>query len=135
MADLGEVLGVEQGGLQGSAFAGEGLDCRGPQRTQPTQVTILGAQRVEPGGGDHPSVTDHHHLVEVELVPDDLDRVDECGRVGGVAGKHLDRDRAPGGVGEQTVLDLGAVLLSIAGVATGRERAVTAFHPRGGQVE
>ena len=63
------------------------------------------------------------------------DGLDEGGRVGGVAGEHPHRDRAPGRVGEQPVLDLQFALLAVAGVAARGQRAVRALHPRRGQVE
>jgi hypothetical protein len=53
----------------------------------------------------------------------------------GVAGEHPHRDRASGGVGQQPVLDLGQALLTVAGVAAGRQRTVFARHPGEGQVE
>ena len=135
VADLGEVVLVEQGRLQRPAFGGEGLDRRCPQRGQPAQVGPVGTDRGDPGVGDHPAVPDHHQLGEPEPVPHHLDRLDERGRVGGVAGEHLDRDRTAGWVGEQSVLDLGPVLLPVPGVAPFRQRAVAALHPGGGQVE
>jgi len=136
VGDLGEVVLVEQGRLQRSAGRGQGLDGRGAQRGQPAQVRVaVGAERVDAGRRDHAAVADQHRLGEREPVPHDLDRVDEGGRVGGVAGEHLDRYRAALGVGEQPVLDLGPVLLPVAGVAALGERAVPAFHPRRGQVE
>ena len=57
------------------------------------------------------------------------------GGVAGVAGEHPDRDRAPGRVGEQPVLDLQLALLAVAGVAPGGQRAAPALQPGGGQVE
>ena len=69
------------------------------------------------------------------FVPHHVHDGGERGRVAGVAGEHPDRDRAPGRVGEQPVLDLQFSLLAVPGVAAGGQRAAPALQPRGRQVE
>ena len=59
---------------------------------------------------------------------------DEGGRIGGVAGEDLDRDRAAFGVAGEPVFDLVLAGLAVTGVATGGERAAVSFHPRARQV-
>ena len=105
VADLGQVGLVEQAHLQRAVVGGQGGDRRGPQRGDPADAAEF-AQGLDPGVGDHPGVADHHHVAQGERVPDGLDDVGEGGRVGGVAGEDPDRDRAPGRVGQQPVLDL-----------------------------
>jgi hypothetical protein len=84
---------------------------------------------------DHPPVADQHQPGQPEPVAHHLHDGAERGRAGGVAGKDPDRDRSPGRVGEQPVLDLRQALLAVPGVAAHRQRAVRAFHPGAGQVE
>ena len=72
---------------------------------------------------------------QAEGVPQRLDDAGERGRVAGVAGEDPDRDRPPGRVGQQPVLDLQFSFLAVPGVAAGGQRALRAFQPRGGQVE
>ncbi len=110
VADFGEVDGVEQRHLQGPVIGGQRGDLRGPQRGQPADPAQL-CQGGDAGSGDHAAVADHHHVGQREGVFDRGDRRGEGGRVGGVTGKHPDRDRAPVGVGEQPVLDLLTALL------------------------
>ena len=113
------------------------LDGGGAQRGDPpVGVRPLGpvlplVQGPDPGAGDHPAVADHDHLGQPELLPHHVHDGGERGGVAGVAGEDPDRDRAPGRVGEQPVLDLQPALLAVPGVAAGGQRAVPAFQPRG----
>jgi len=134
VADLGEVGLVEQRHLQRPVVGGHRGDRPGPQRGHPAHPAEL-AQSLDPGAGDHPLVPDHHHLLQPEGVAYLLDDAGERGRVGGVAGDNLDRDRTPGRVGQQPVLDLRQGLLAVAGVTAGGQRAASPGHPGGGQVE
>src|SRR6266702_9003741 len=86
-------------------------------------------QVADPGAGDHPTVPDRDQPLDPEIGPDAGDRGLERLRVGGVAGEHLDRDRATGPVGEQTGLDLAAAVLAVAGVPEAGQLALAAFHP------
>jgi len=105
VADLGQVGLVEQGHLQRAVISGQGRYRGGAQRGDPAEPAQL-AQLLHAGAGDHSPVPDHHHVAKFEGVFDRLDDGAERGRVGGVTGKHPHRDRAPGRVGQQHVLDL-----------------------------
>ncbi len=132
VGDLGEVLGIEQAHLQGAVIFGQGGDGGGLQRGDPAHPVQL-AQVVDPGAGDHPAVADHDQGSDAEVAADPhyggLERVRVCG----VAGEHLDRDRAALRVGEQPVLDLLAAAPAVAGVPERGQLAVTALHPGRGQ--
>ena len=134
VGDLGQVLLVEQGQLQRPVRGGERGDRRRPQAGQPAQPAEF-LQGLDPGGGDHAPVADHHHLPQPEPGAHDLHGVDERGRVGGAAVEDPDRDRPAVGVGEQPVLDLRLTLPPVAGVAPRGQRAAPALHPGRGQVE
>ena len=83
---------------------------------------------------EHPPVAHQDDLGKPEAAAQLLDLGLERGRVGGVAGKGLDRDRAADLVGEQAEDDLAAVRAVVARVAEGGERAVGPFHVRARQV-
>ena len=141
VADLGQVLGVEQAHLQRAVGAGEFGDRGRAQRGDPPEigcgvgVVVEFAQRVDARGGDHAAIAHQHQPRDTELVADHGDDLGERDRVGGVAGEHPHRDRAAGRVGEHPVLDLLAALLAVAGVAARGQLATPAGHPRAGQVE
>ena len=84
------------------------------------------AQVADPGSGDHPPVADHDQALDAEVAADPGDRGLERLGVAGVAGEHLDGDRAAFGVGEQPVFDLLAAALAVAGVP---ERGQLAAEP------
>ena len=134
VADFGEVDGVEQAHLQRPVIGGQSGDRRGPQCGEPADPAEF-TQRIDAGGGDHAAIAHHDHVVEPEGVFDGGDRFGERGRVGGVAGEHPDRHRAPGRVGEQPVFDLFAAFLAVTGVAASGQFAVPPGHPRGRQVK
>ena len=112
VADLGEVLGVEQRHLQWPVIGGQGGDLRGAQRGDPPEIgcgvgiVVEFTQGVDTRGGDHAAIPDQHQLGQPEPGADDLDDVGERDRVGGIAGKDPHRDRPAGRVGEDAVFDL-----------------------------
>ncbi len=108
--------------------------CGARRAGDPGQATQF-FQCFDPRRCDHSPVADHDHAGQAELVPYRVDRGDEGGRVGGVAGEDQDRDRPPDRVGEQPVLDLQLAALTVAGVAELGQFAAGALHPRRGQVE
>ena len=141
VADLGQVLGVEQAHLQRPVVGGECGDCGCAQRGDPAEIgcgvriVVEFAQRLDARGGDHAAIAHQHQPRDAQRVADDGDDLGERVRVGGVAGKHPHRDRASGRVGEHPVLDLLAALLAVAGVAARGQLAAPPGHPRAGQVE
>ena len=142
VADLGQVLGVEQAHLQRPVLGGQFGDRGRAQRGDPAEIrcgvgiVVEFAQRADAGGGDHAAIVDQHQRCRSPSVSritgDDLA---ERARVGGVAGKHPHRHRAPFGVGEDPVFDLLAALLAVAGVAARGQLAAPPGHPGRGQVE
>ncbi len=141
VADLGQVLGVEQAHLQRPVVGGEFGDCGCTQRGDPSEIgcgvriVVEFAQRLDARGGDHAAIAHQHQPRDAQRVADDGDDLGERVRVGGVAGKHAHRDRASRRVGEHPVLDLLAALLAVAGVAARGQLAAPSGHPRAGQVE
>ncbi len=139
--DLGEVLLIEQGQLEGPVVGHELFDGVGAQRGDPPvggwplRPVLPLVQGLDPGAGDHAPVADHDHFLQAELLPHHVRDGGEGAGVAGVAGEHADRDRTAFGVGEQPVLDLQRALLAVPGIPAGGQRAVRAFHPRAGQVE
>ena len=114
MGDLGQVRGVEQGQLD-RAVLGQGFDLRGPQRGDPGRAGQF-PQRRDPRLGDHPPVTHERDLVQPEPFSHRVDRGDERGRVAGVPGEHRRRDRTPGRVGDDPVLDLWFTAFAVPGM-------------------
>jgi hypothetical protein len=133
VADLGEVLGVEQAHLQRAVVCGQPRDGRGLQRGDPAHARQL-AQVGDPGAGDHPPVADQDQALDAEVAADAGDGCLERLGVAGVADEHLDGDRAPFGAGEQPVFDLFAAAPAVAGVPERGQLAAAALHPGGGQV-
>src|SRR5208282_4107545 len=112
IADLGEVLVIEQRHLQRPVVAGQGGDGGGAQGGDPARA----GQRLEladPHLGDRSAVADQDDLIEPEFVAYDGDDFPECDRVGGIAREYPDRDRDPGPAGDHAELDLLAVLLPV----------------------
>ena len=141
--DLGEVLLVEQGQLEGAVVGHELADGGGAQggdppvgvRVWPRGPVVGLVQGVDAGAGDHAAVADHDHLGQPELLAHHVGDGGERGGVAGVAGEDPDRDRAAFRVGEQPVLDLQFAFLAVPGVAAGGQGALRAFQPGGRQVE
>ena len=90
--DAGHVALVEQRELQGAALQ-QRLDRRRAQRGDPVEaggLDVFGDARL----GDHAAVADQDHMVEVEALLELLDLGRQRHRIGGVAVKHLDGNRA-----------------------------------------
>lgn len=66
---------------------------------------------------------------DAETGPDPRNGGGERLRIAGIAGKHLDRNRAALPVGEQPVLDLPTAALAITAVPGRGQLAARAFHP------
>jgi hypothetical protein len=86
------------------------------------------------GLGDHPAVADHDEVRDTEIVTDPRDGGGEGDRVAGVAGKHLDRDRPPRRISEQSVLNLLAAAFAIPGIPERGQFTLGSLDPRGGQI-
>ena len=98
--DLSHVAIIEQRGLQRPAFGDELLDRRRPQCGDPIQ-TSRAQCLLDARAGQHAAVADHHHALQVETLLQLVDRCRQRQRIGGVAFKHLDRNRAAVGRAHQ----------------------------------
>ena len=93
-------------------------------QSRPADADVLGDARL----GDHAAVADQDHMVEVEALLELLDLGRQGHRIGGVAVKHLDGDRAAVGGAEQAVDDLQRALPAVAAIAALGQRAAAPFH-------
>ena len=75
----------------------------------------------------HPPVAHEDDVGQAVAQPQLLDLGLHGGRIGGVAGKGLDRDRAAPCIGQQAELDLRAIGPVVAAVPVARQRAVAAL--------
>jgi hypothetical protein len=141
--DLGHVAVIEQRGLQRPARGGERLDRRSAQRGDPIETSR--AQRLlDPRAGQQSAVPtdqvrglnahDHHHALQLETL---LQLVDLCRQpqgIGGIAFKHLHRDRAAVGPAHQADDNLRPVATVVAAVAMVRQFAAAPFEIGGGDI-
>jgi hypothetical protein len=84
--------------------------------------------------GDHAAVPDQHHAAQTKALPQLGDLGRERLRVGGIAGKHLDRNRAAVARTQGAKDDLQFVGFAVAVVAKARQRAAAAFQIGRGDV-
>jgi hypothetical protein len=99
----------------------------GAQRSDPIETCrfdVLGDARL----GDHPAIADQDHMVEAAALLELLDLGGQRDRIGRVAVKHLNGDRAAVGGAEQAVGDLQRALPPVSAVSALGERAATPFH-------
>ena len=104
--DRRHVALVKQRHLHGAAL-GQGADLRSAQRGDPIEPggsQVLG----DAGTGDQAAIADQNHMVEAKALFELFDLGAEGGGIGGVAVKHLDRDRAAIGRAQQAIDDLRA---------------------------
>jgi hypothetical protein len=134
VADLGQVLLIEQRQLQRPILSGQRGHRRGAQRAHPAEPAGR-PQRLDAGGGEHATIPDDDHLRQPEPVPEQGGDLGERGRVGGVAGEHPRRNGPARRVGEQPVGDLRIVPAGIPGVPEGGQRAAASGHPGAGHIE
>ncbi len=119
--DLGQVLLVKQRELQRAADQ-QLLDLRRFQRRDPAHPVSRGEQ-IDVGLGDHSAITHHDHPLQAKprLQLGDL-RAQRL-IIMDLSGEHLDRDRAPGLVTQQSVNDLRRPAFAVTGVPQSRQRA------------
>ena len=124
--DLGQIALVEQRELQGSVRSGERLDGRGAQRGDPVEP---GRDQIlaQPCLGDHAAIPDQDYAAEAEAMLELVDLAFEGAGIGGIAGKHLDRDRAAFLIAQHAKDDLPFVVAVVAAVAVLGQWAAAAF--------
>ena len=82
--------------------------------------------------GDHAAIAGEDDIGKTESIAELIDLGRDGLGIGGVAVKHLDRDGASLGIGEQAKDDLQFTGLIVAGVAELGKRTVAAFEVGGG---
>jgi hypothetical protein len=133
VADLGEVLLIEQGQLQRPAISGQDRDVRGLQGGDPPGA-LQRPQVLHTGFSDHPAVPGEDDFSQPEIIAHFADRGLECRRVGSVPLEQVNADGPAFRVGQQSVLDLHPAALAVPGIPERGQLALRAFHPGGRQV-
>jgi hypothetical protein len=131
--DLGHVAIIEQRGLQRPAVSCELLDRWRPQCRDPIQ-TGRPQRLLDPRAGQHPAVAHHHYALQVEALLQLVDLRRQGQRIGGVAFKHLDCNRATLGRAHQANDQLRPVATVIAAVTVLRQFTAAPFEIGGGHV-